>query len=238
MKTILHKAETRGSADHGWLKTHHTFSFANYYDSERVHFGTLRVLNDDYVAGGKGFGMHPHDNMEIITIPLEGDLQHKDNMGNSEIIREGDVQVMSAGTGVYHSEFNPNEDKAVTLLQIWVFPNKKNAKPRYDQISIRDIARENEFYQILSPNPDDKGVWIHQNAWFSLGRLDLGKEANYKLNDENNGVYAFVIEGKVTVNGQELEKRDGLGIWNVDELEVRSEADSRVLLMEIPMHIN
>ncbi len=238
MKTILHKAETRGSADHGWLKTHHTFSFANYYDSERVHFGTLRVLNDDYVAGGKGFGMHPHDNMEIITIPLEGDLQHKDNMGNSEIIREGDVQVMSAGTGVYHSEFNPNEDKAVTLLQIWVFPNKKNVKPRYDQISIRDIARENEFYQILSPNPDDKGVWIHQNAWFSLGRLDSGKEANYKLNDENNGVYAFVIEGKVTVNGQELEKRDGLGIWNVDELEVRSEADSRVLLMEIPMHIN
>ncbi len=238
MKTILHKAETRGSADHGWLKTHHTFSFANYYDSERVHFGTLRVLNDDYVAGGKGFGMHPHDNMEIITIPLEGDLQHKDDMGNSEIIREGDVQVMSAGTGVYHSEFNPNEDKAVTLLQIWVFPNKKNVKPRYDQISIRDIARENEFYQILSPNPDDKGVWIHQNAWFSLGRLDSGKEANYKLNDENNGVYAFVIEGKVTVNGQELEKRDGLGIWNVDELEVRSEADSRVLLMEIPMHIN
>ncbi len=238
MKTILHKAETRGNADHGWLKTHHTFSFANYYDPERVHFGTLRVLNDDYVAGGKGFGMHPHDNMEIITIPLEGDLQHKDNMGNSEIIREGDVQVMSAGTGVYHSEFNPNEDKAVTLLQIWVFPNKKNVKPRYDQISIRDIARENEFYQILSPNPDDKGVWIHQNAWFSLGRLDSGKEANYKLNDENNGVYAFVIEGKVTVNGQELEKRDGLGIWNVDELEVRSEADSRVLLMEIPMHIN
>ena len=238
MKTILHKAETRGSADHGWLKTHHTFSFANYYDSERVHFGTLRVLNDDYVAGGKGFGMHPHDNMEIITIPLEGDLQHKDNMGNSEIIREGDVQVMSAGTGVYHSEFNPNEDKAVTLLQIWVFPNKKNVKPRYDQISVRDIARENEFYQILSPNPDDKGVWIHQNAWFSLGRLDSGKEANYKLNDENNGVYAFVIEGKVTVNGQELDKRDGLGIWNVDELEVKSEADSRVLLMEIPMHIN
>ena len=238
MKTILHKAETRGNADHGWLKTHHTFSFANYYDPERVHFGTLRVLNDDYVAGGKGFGMHPHDNMEIITIPLEGDLQHKDNMGNSEIIREGDVQVMSAGTGVYHSEFNPNEDKAVTLLQIWVFPNKKNVKPRYDQISIRDIARENEFYQILSPNPDDKGVWIHQNAWFSLGRLDSGKEANYKLNDENNGVYVFVIEGKVTVNGQELEKRDGLGIWNVDELEVKSEADSRVLLMEIPMHIN
>ena len=238
MKTILHKAETRGSADHGWLKTHHTFSFANYYDPERVHFGTLRVLNDDYVAGGKGFGMHPHDNMEIITIPLEGDLQHRDNMGNSEIIREGDVQVMSAGTGVYHSEFNPNDDKAVSLLQIWVFPNKRNVKPRYDQISVRDIARENEFYQILSPNPDDKGVWIHQNAWFSLGRLNSGKEANYKLNDENNGVYAFVIEGKVTVNGQELAKRDGLGIWNVDELEVKSEADSRVLLMEIPMHIN
>ena len=237
MKTVLHKAETRGSADHGWLRTYHTFSFANYYNPDRVHFGTLRVLNDDYVEGGKGFGMHPHDNMEIITIPLEGDLQHKDNMGNSEIIREGDVQVMSAGTGVYHSEFNPNEDRAVTLLQIWVFPNEKNVTPRYDQVSIRDIARENEFYQILSPNPEDQGVWIHQNAWFSLGRFEAGKIAEYCLNDKKNGVYVFVIEGKVTINGQRLVRRDGLGIWNVSELEVTSETASRILLMEVPMQI-
>ncbi len=237
MKTILHKADSRGSADHGWLKTYHTFSFANYYDSERVHFGTLRVLNDDYVAAGKGFGMHPHDNMEIITIPLEGDLEHKDNMGNNEIIKQGDVQVMSAGTGVYHSEFNPNNDQAVKLLQIWVFPNKKNVTPRYDQISIRDIEKENEFYQILSPNPEDPGVWIHQNAWFNLGTFDEGKQSTYKLNSPENGVYAFVIEGEVTINGQQLERRDGLGIWGADELEVTSNTNSRLLLMEVPMQI-
>lgn len=238
MKTVLHKAETRGSADHGWLKTHHSFSFANYYDPERVHFGVLRVLNDDYIEGGKGFSMHPHDNMEIITIPLEGDLQHKDNMGNSEVIREGDVQVMSAGTGVYHSEFNPNPDKAVKLLQIWVFPNKKNVKPRYDQISIRDIAKENEFYQILSPDPDDQGVWIHQNAWFSLGRFEEGKSAKYRLNDAENAVYVFVIEGNVSINGVTLNKRDGLGIVDVEELEMFADSAARVLLMEIPTQLN
>ncbi|MFV0590956.1 MAG: pirin family protein [Draconibacterium sp.] len=238
MKTILHKAESRGHADHGWLKTHHTFSFANYYDPERIHFGALRVLNDDYVAVGKGFGMHPHDNMEIITIPLEGDLEHKDNMGNNEIIREGDVQVMSAGTGVYHSEFNPNNDKAVQLLQIWVFPNKKNVKPRYDQISIRDIEKENAFYQILSPNPDDQGVWIHQNAWFNLGAFEAGTASTYKLNHPENGVYVFVINGEITVNEQKLSKRDGIGIWDVNELDITADTNARVLLMEVPMHIN
>lgn len=158
MNIILHKANTRGHANHGWLNAHHTFSFANYYNPERVHFGALRVLNNDIVAAGKGFGMHPHDNMEIITIPLQGDLQHKDNMGNSAIIRQGDVQVMSAGTGVLHSEFNHNSDKDVNLFQIWVFPNKENVEPRYDQITIRKIEVPNEFYQILSPNADDQGV--------------------------------------------------------------------------------
>lgn len=234
---IVHKANTRGHADHGWLKTYHTFSFANYYDPERVHFGTLRVLNDDYIAGGKGFGMHPHDNMEIVTIPLEGDLRHHDNMGNEEVIREGDVQVMSAGTGVYHSEFNNDSEKAVKLLQIWVFPNKKNVQPRYDQISIRDIFKKNEFYQVLSPNPDDQGVWIHQNAWFSLGSFDAGQKTTYQLHDEKNGIYAFVIEGEVSINGQLLEERDGLGINEVQTLDFHSNTDSRVLLMEIPMNI-
>ncbi|HPF52118.1 MAG TPA: pirin family protein [Draconibacterium sp.] len=238
MKTILHKADSRGHADHGWLKTYHSFSFANYYNPERVHFGTLRVLNDDYIAGGQGFGMHPHDNMEIITIPLEGDLRHRDNMGNEEVIREGDVQVMSAGTGVYHSEFNHNSQKAVKLLQIWVFPNKKNLEPRYDQISIRDIFKKNEFYQVLSPNPDDQGVWIHQNAWFNLGTFDAETTAEYRLHSDKNGVYAFVIKGEVTINGQILEERDGLGISEVETIEFTSNTDSRVLLMEVPMQIN
>lgn len=238
MKTILHKAESRGHADHGWLKTYHTFSFANYYNSERVHFGTLRVLNDDYIAGGKGFGMHPHDNMEIITIPLEGDLRHQDNMGNHEVIREGDVQVMSAGSGVYHSEFNNNPYKAVKLLQIWVFPNKKNVQSRYDQISIRDISVKNEFYQVLSPDPNDQGVWIHQDAWFNLGTFDAGIQTNYRLHDPINGVYAFVISGEVNINGQVLSERDGLGINEVEELEFTSLKDSRVLLMEVPMQLN
>lgn len=238
MKTILHKADSRGHADHGWLKTNHSFSFANYYDPERVHFGTLRVLNDDHVAGGQGFGMHPHDNMEIITIPLEGDLRHRDNMGNEEVIREGDVQVMSAGTGVYHSEFNHNSQKDVKFLQIWVFPDKKNVEPRYDQISIRDIFKKNEFYQVLSPNPDDQGVWIHQNAWFNLGTFDAKTKAEYLLHSDKNGVYAFVISGEVTINGQTLEERDGLGISDINSLEFTSNTESRVLLMEVPMQLN
>ena len=238
MRTVFHQSETRGHANHGWLDTYHTFSFANYYDPERVHFGTLRVLNDDFVEAGKGFGMHPHDNMEIITIPLAGDLEHKDNMGNQAVIKEGDVQVMSAGTGVFHSEFNPNSDKDVNLLQIWVFPSKKNVQPRYDQISIRDVAKENEFYHILSPDPEAQGVWIHQNAWFSLGRFGPGVSAKYTLHDTNdNGIYAFVIEGEVNINGQLLKKRDGLGISDISELELISKTDSRVLLMEVPMKL-
>ncbi len=238
MKTSLHKADSRGHADHGWLKTYHTFSFANYYSPERVHFGTLRVLNDDYIAGGKGFGMHPHDNMEIITIPLEGDLRHRDNMGNEEVIREGDVQVMSAGTGVYHSEYNNDLEKAVKLLQIWVYPNQKNVQPRYDQISIRDIFRKNEFYQVLSPDPDDQGVWIHQNAWFNLGTFDAEKKAVYHLHSEQNGLYVFVIEGEVNINGVELKKRDGIGISDIKSIDFISNTGSQVLLMEVPMQIN
>lgn len=236
MKTILHKADTRGHANHGWLNTHHTFSFANYYDPERMHFGVLRVLNDDWIAAGKGFGMHPHDNMEIITIPLKGDLEHKDSMGNKAVIKEGDVQVMSAGTGIFHSEYNKNPDKEVELLQIWVFPNEKNLTPRYDQISIRDVEKENTFYQILSPNKGDQGVWIHQNAWFHLGRFDGGKNEIYQLKNENNGVYAFILEGEVEIEGQKLGKRDGLGIWDVEKFQMKSLAQSRLLIMEIPMN--
>ncbi len=232
---VLHHANTRGHADHGWLKTYHTFSFANYYDPQRIHFGALRVLNDDFIEGGIGFGRHPHDNMEIITIPLEGALEHKDSMGNSSVIKEGDVQVMSAGTGIFHSEYNKNSDKPLKLLQIWVFPNKKSVEPRYGQISMRVIEQKNVFYQILSPFIDGQGVWIHQDAWFHLGQFDAGRKMEYELKKDGNGVYAFVIEGKVLIDGQELTARDGFGVWDTDKIDFHSINPSRVLLMEVPM---
>ena len=192
VNSILHKAETRGDADHGWLHSRHTFSFANYYDPERVNFGMLRVLNDDIVSAGRGFGSHPHDNMEIISIPLEGDLEHKDSMGNVSVIKHGDVQVMSAGTGITHSEYNKNKDKPVKFLQIWVFPNLRNVTPRYDQITLTQSERHNKLQQILSPDPDDAGVWIYQNAWFHLGQFDKGFSADYNIKLNGNGVYAFI----------------------------------------------
>jgi redox-sensitive bicupin YhaK (pirin superfamily) len=237
MKTVLHKADTRGHANHGWLDTHHTFSFANYHNPERMHFGVLRVLNDDRVAEGRGFGTHPHDNMEIISIPMEGDLEHKDSMGNVAVIKEGDVQVLSAGTGISHSEYNMNQDTEVKFLQIWVFPNKKQVEPRYDQISVREIEKENQFYQILSPFKDDQGVWIHQNAWFNLGKFSKQTKVDYTLNLSDNGIYAFILEGKANIQGQELEKRDGFGLWNTDIISVIAEKDSNILLMEVPMGI-
>jgi len=235
MKIKLHKAENRGHVHHGWLNAWHSFSFANCYDPEKMHFGVLRVLNDDIIEGGKGFGTHPHNNMEIITIPISGALEHKDSMDNSSVIEAGDVQVMSAGTGILHSEFNHNKNEQVKLLQIWVFPNQKNVEPRYDQISLSEIRKENEFYQILSPNPEDQGVWIHQNAWFNLGEFDGGWKGNFKLNDKTNGVYAFVIEGEINIAGHQLSKRDGLEIWETDNIEVRTDSGARVLLMEVPM---
>ncbi|MEO1451566.1 MAG: pirin family protein, partial [Bacteroidota bacterium] len=224
-------------ADHGWLDSHHSFSFANYYNPERVHFGALRVLNDDVVAPGRGFGTHPHDNMEIISIPLEGDLEHKDSMGNTAVIQQGDVQVMSAGTGIYHSEFNKNRDKSVKFLQIWLFPNRKNVTPRYDQISLNPQSLQQGFQQILSPNPDDAGVWIHQQAWFHLGDLKPGQQEAYALKQKNNGVYAFVIKGDITINGQDLGPRDGYGIWDTAQLNIKAAGNARVLLMEVPMQI-
>ncbi len=235
MNTIIHRAETRGAANHGWLNSHHTFSFANYHNPERMNFGVLRVLNDDTVAAGMGFGTHPHDNMEIISIPLAGDLEHKDSMGNVAVIKEGDVQVLSAGTGVTHSEYNKNKDKEVKFLQIWVFPKTKNVTPRYDQVSIRDISKENEFYQVLSPNKDDQGVWINQDAWFHLGNFTKGSTNEYKIKKTGNGVYAFILEGAVEINGEKLSKRDGIGIWDTESITVKASENARVLLMEVPM---
>lgn len=234
--TILHKSETRGDANHGWLHSKHTFSFANYYNPERMHFGVLRVLNDDTVAEGMGFGTHPHDNMEIISIPLEGDLEHKDSMGNITVIKNGDIQVMSAGTGVQHSEYNKSKDKQVKFLQIWVFPNKKNVTPRYDQITLKEEDRHNKLQQILSPNADDDGVWIHQNAWFHLGKFDKGTATEYKIKSKGNGVYIFNLNGKLKVNEQLLDTRDGFGIWNTDSLKLEADTNSEFLLMEVPMN--
>ncbi len=238
MKTVLHKASTRGHANHGWLDSHHSFSFANYYNPDRMHFGVLRVLNDDVVAPGRGFGTHPHDNMEIISIPLEGDLEHKDSMGNVAIIKQGDVQVMSAGTGIMHSEYNKNKDADVAFLQIWMFPNAKDVTPRYDQINIQDEQKPNSFQQILSPNSDDAGVWVHQNAWFHMGSFDPGHCDNYIIKDVNNGLYAFIIDGKVRINGQELERRDGFGVWDVDNVEMEVLEKATVLYMDVPMRLS
>ncbi len=237
MKTVLHKSNTRGQANHGWLQSRHTFSFANYRNPERVHFGALRVLNDDIVAPGKGFGKHPHDNMEIISIPLEGDLEHRDSIGNTAVIKEGDVQVMSAGTGVYHSEFNKNRDQNVKFLQIWLFPNRRNVEPRYDQISLDKTKMKNQFHQVLSPDPNDEGVWLHQNAWFHIGDLDGGTSLTYDLKATGNGVYAFILDGEVSIEGQALEHRDGFGVWDADSIQIKASQQARVLLMEVPMQI-
>ncbi len=236
MKTILYKAETRGHAQHGWLNAHHTFSFANYYDPERVHFGALRVLNDDIIDGEKGFGTHPHDNMEIITIPLSGSLRHEDSMGNGGVIESGDIQVMSAGSGVHHSEFNAQKDKPVNLFQIWVFPNKKNVTPRYEQKTIDFWKHKNKLQEIISPTPSENGLWIHQDAWFSIGSFEKGFVEKYNLKSKSNGVFVMVIQGSFNVSGTVLNQRDGMGVWEAESLNLESLTDdAQLLLMEVPM---
>ena len=238
MQTVLHTADSRGDANHGWLHSKHSFSFASYYNPEKIHFGVLRVLNDDFVAAGMGFGLHPHDNMEIISIPLEGDLAHQDSMGNHTVIKHGDIQVMSAGTGVKHSEMNHNKDKPVKFLQIWVIPNKKDVTPRYDQITLDPANRINKLEQILSPNADDAGVWIHQDAWFHIGKFDLDFATNYKVKKPGNGLYAFVLYGSFELAGQKLAERDALGITDFDQFELKAlTKDAEILLMEIPMGV-
>ncbi len=238
MKHIFHSAETRGHANHGWLDAHHSFSFAGYQDKTRMHFGVMSVLNDDKIAVGMVFGSHTHDNMEIITIPLEGQLLHKDNMGNTgEVILPGDVQVMSAGTGVVHSEYN-NGKTDLKLLQIWLFPNKQNVKPRYGQVSLNVADRQNKFQQVLSPNENDEGVWIHQDAWFFLGKFDKDKTETYHIKKQGNGVYAFILSGSATINGQVLNTRDGYGIWETEAFDIKMNADNtEILLMDIPMEL-
>ncbi|WP_201544566.1 pirin family protein [Psychrobacter immobilis] len=235
MKMIYHAADSRGDANHGWLKSKHTFSFANYHNPERMGFGALRVINDDFVIAGQGFGKHSHRDMEIISIPLSGKLGHGDNIGNNGIIETGEIQVMSAGTGITHSEMNGDDNEAVKFLQIWVIPNKMNVEPRYQQVRMDDILKPNEFNQVLSPNADDAGVWIHQDAWFSMGDFDNGVTQTYELKNPNNGVYIFVISGKVVVNGNTLDTRDGLGVWDTKNFTMDVIDDAKVLLMEVPM---
>ncbi len=235
MKTIFHKSDTRGHANHGWLNAWHSFSFAGYHDPSRVHFGALRVLNDDTIAGGMGFGAHPHDNMEIITIPLSGQLEHRDSMGNTGIISKGEVQVMSAGTGIQHSERNKDSKEPLKLLQIWLFPEKKNVQPRYDQRAFDLAAAKNNLLNIVSPMGSAEGLNIHQQAWFHLGKLDKDTTITYELKNKQNGVYAFLIDGELTINGEGLERRDALGITGMDKLEIKTIKESEVLLMEVPM---
>ena len=232
---VLHKAASRGHADHGWLNAYHSFSFANWYNPDRIQFGMLRVLNDDTVAAGMGFGTHPHDNMEIITIPLEGDLAHKDSIGNGTTIKSGDIQVMSAGTGIQHSEFNPNHDQHTKLFQIWLFPKYRNVEPRYQQITLDQSLQKNNFAQILSPNPDDAGVWIYQDAWFYLSDFDKDFSKKLSLKKEGNGFYIMNIEGEIEVNGEKLERRDAIGIWATNEIEIKANSNAKFLVMEIPM---
>lgn len=237
MKTIYHAATSRGVANHGWLDSCHTFSFGGYHNPERTNFGVLRVINDDTVAGGQGFGTHPHNDMEIISIPLEGDLAHQDSMGNGGIIRQGDIQVMSAGTGIRHSEMNANADRPVKFLQIWVLTRKNGVKPRYQQIRIADSATPNDFQQILSPNPDDTGVWIHQDVWFSLAEFTDGTNKHYNIKRDGNGVYVFVIKGGAKIGDTVLSERDGLGVWDTDGFDVTAIGDSQILLMDVPMDL-
>jgi redox-sensitive bicupin YhaK (pirin superfamily) len=235
-KTVFHAADTRGHANHGWLNANHSFSFAGYYDPSRVHFGVLRVLNDDIVRGGTGFGKHPHDNMEIISVVLEGEIGHRDSMGHEESIKSNEVQVMSAGTGIEHSEYNHLKDHPLNLLQIWIFPKKKDVEPRYDQRAFSPEDRENKLQMLVSPiDNDDEGLKIHQDAWIYRTKLEAGKSLTHQLHSDKNGVYAFVIDGSLSIEGQELNKRDAVGITETGELSLNATTDSDVLLIEVPM---
>lgn len=234
MEAVVHKANTRGKVDFGWLKSNHTFSFGSYMNPERIRFGSLRVLNDDIVAAGRGFDPHPHQDMEIISIPIKGALEHKDSIGTSGVITSGEVQVMSAGTGIVHSEYNHSETDPVNFLQIWVIPDKRGAQPRYDQKKFLPEDRKNRFQVVVAPKESAEGLWINQNAWFSLGNAEAGKELQYESRNKNGGVYAFLISGKVNINGTELSSRDGAGFPRTDLLKVNALEDSELLLMDVP----
>ena len=235
MQQEFHAASTRGFADHGWLKDKHSFSFASWFNRYRMHFGALRVLNDDIVAPGMGFGKHPHDNMEIITIPLKGSLKHEDSMGFSEIVHAGEVQVMSAGTGIYHSEFNASQTEEINLFQLWIFPNQQEVTPRYQQLGYNNLDMKDAFLQLVSPNPDDEGLWIHQTAWIHMIDMSPNTTQTYSLKHPGNGVYLMNIEGEKVIAEQTLGSRDALGVWETNSLEIQASEQGRLLLIEVPM---
>lgn len=232
---ITHLRDSRGKADHGWLKSNHTFSFADYYNPERMGFGALRVINDDSVEPGMGFGTHGHRDMEIISIPLEGSLQHKDSEGNSSVIRKGEVQIMSAGTGIFHSEFNASQSEAVKFLQIWVLPEKKGIRPRYEQKTFPHEDRQNRLQLVVSPDGREGSVVINQNAWFSLADLNKGQEITCEKHSAGNGLYLFILKGKIEVEGQTFSDRDGIGFPSFEELKIQAQEGSEILLMEVPV---
>lgn len=234
MKTVFHSANSRGHADHGWLNAKHSFSFASWYNPERIHFGMLRVLNDDVVAGGMGFGKHPHDNMEIITIPLAGSIQHEDSMGFSEVIRAGEVQVMSAGTGIYHSEYNPSPNEKLNLFQIWIFPNQKQVTPRYAQ---RKYELQNgAFTELVGPEHSGISTWIHQDAWLSMGEFDKDTTCSYTLKKSNNGAYIMLIEGTIQIDEQILQQKDAIGISDTLQIDINIQQKAKILVIEVPMN--
>ncbi|MHC8949670.1 pirin family protein [Sphingobacterium hungaricum] len=233
---VYHEAGTRGIVNHGWLHSKHSFSFGSYYNPERMNFGALRVLNDDQVAAGAGFGKHPHDNMEIISIPLSGGLAHQDSMGNGSTIEKGNIQVMSAGTGIQHAEFNASQTEEVRFLQIWVIPNQRNVTPRYDEKRIFWSKAKNDFLPIVSPEKKDSIVWIYQDAYFYLGDFDAGFEKEYKLQNPEHGVYLFVLSGSVEVDGQVLNSRDALTISDTDAFTIKATSNAEFLLMEVPLN--
>lgn len=235
MNTAFHEASSRGFAIHGWLTTHHSFSFASYYDPARMGFGALRVLNDDVIAPGSGFGKHPHDNMEIITIPLSGSLKHEDSMGNSAVIETGEVQVMSAGTGVEHAEWNASESDELTLLQIWILSEKRGVAPRYDQHRFDTAKYHNTFLSVVGPMGDEETLGIYQDARISLGRFEAGKEEVYRLKSPAHGVYFFIIDGEGNIESQKVQRRDALGVWNTTEVHVSSQTELFLLAVEVPM---
>jgi len=235
MKKLIHKAELRGHFDYGWLKTYHTFSFSSYYDPEHVNFGMLRVLNDDTIEGGQGFGTHPHNDMEIVTVPLEGALAHKDSTGSKGVIYPDEIQVMSAGTGIQHSEFNHLQDGTTKLLQLWIFPDKKGHTPRYNQKFFDTEDRKNKLQYIVTPEKKDGKLWLNQDAHLALTDLEEGKSINYKIHTKGNGVYLFLIDGKISVGNEIISKRDGIGIWETDEFSITANAYSKILLIEVPM---
>lgn len=235
MKTVFHEAGSRGYAKHGWLTTHHSFSFASYYDPERMGFGALRVINDDHIAAGSGFGAHPHDNMEIITIPLSGSLKHEDSMGNSAVVTTGEVQVMSAGTGVEHAEYNASEAEDLTLFQIWIMTGKRNVAPRYDQRRFDSVLYRNTFRQVVGPIDTEEGLGIYQDARISLGCFDAGQEFVYQIAQKDHGVYFLIIEGQAMIAGHRLGKRDALGVWETESIALKADTEAFVLAIEVPM---